>query len=31
MGGVTIRGVVITTVSLFIALYVYEKVKGSLP
>ena len=31
MGGVTIRGVVVTTVSLFLALYIYEKVKGSLP
>jgi hypothetical protein len=31
MGGVTVKGVVVTTASLFIALYIYEKVKGSLP
>src|SRR6266851_4367381 len=31
MGGVTVRGVVVTTVSLIIALYLYEKIKGSLP
>jgi hypothetical protein len=29
--GVSVRGVVVTTISLFVALYVYEKVKGSLP
>lgn len=31
MGGVTIKGVITTTAALFIALYLYEKVKGSLP
>lgn len=31
MAGVTVKGVVVTTVSLFIALYLYEKVKGQLP
>lgn len=31
MGGVTVKGVVVTTLSLFIALYIYEKVKGNLP
>lgn len=29
--GVSLRGVMVTTVSLFVALYIYEKVKGSLP
>jgi hypothetical protein len=31
MGGVTAKGVIVTTISLFVALYIYEKVKGSLP
>ncbi len=31
MAGITVKGVLVTTVSLFVALYIYEKVKGSLP
>jgi hypothetical protein len=31
MGGITIKGVVVTTVSLFIALYIYNKISPSLP
>lgn len=27
----SLKGVIVTTISLFAALYIYEKVKGSLP
>jgi hypothetical protein len=31
MAGVTVRGVMVTTISLVIALYLYDKIKPSLP
>jgi hypothetical protein len=31
MAGITVRGVMVTTVSLFIALYIYNKISPSLP
>lgn len=32
MGGVTVKGVMVTTISLIVAIYVYDKwLKGNLP